>query len=215
MKRRDFEAIVFDMDGVIFDSERLVRKCWKVIADKYNIPDIENTNKACMGLSREAIIRVYKDKYGEDFPYEEYKAETRILFGQEKLPVMKGVRELFEAIHENGVKMALATSTRAEVVREELMEAALYDCFDAIITGDMVTNGKPAPDIYLLACERIGVRPEAAYGIEDSYNGVRSIKAANMRAIMVPDMAEATEEMYSVCETVLPTLIDVKDYLFE
>lgn len=210
---KSFDAVIFDMDGVIFDSEKLVVECWMRVAEKYGIEDVENTCRRCMGLTREATREIFKERYGHAFPYDDYKQETRELFFAQKLPVKKGVVELFDALKEAGKKIALASSTRSEAVIMELKDAGLFEYFDVIMCGDMVTKSKPDPEIWLKACERLGVLPENSYGIEDSHNGVRSVYAAGMHAIMVPDMLEATDEMRRLCEAVLGSLIEVREYL--
>lgn len=212
-----FDAVVFDMDGVIFDSEKKVVECWQVVAEKYNIEEIEEACSACLGLNRVATKEYFLGKYGEDFPYEEYKTEMSNLFheryGNGKIPVKQGAREILDSLRRNGKKVALATSTRKAVVVDELEAAGLYDFFDAIVCGDMVEKSKPAPDIFLRACECLGVNPRDAFAIEDSYNGVRSAHGAGIRTIMVPDLAPENEEMRGLAEVVLPNLCEVMEYL--
>lgn len=210
---QNFDAVVFDMDGVIFDSEKLVVECWKQIADKYGIEDIENTCKKCMGITREVTKLLFKEKYGEDFPYDEYKEEMRELFFSQELPLKTGVRELLQSLKNNGKLVALASSTRSEVVTKELAEADLIQYFDELVCGDMVERSKPDPQIYLKACELLKVKPENAYGIEDSYNGIRSVHAAGMRTIMVPDMLPENDEMREKSEIILASLTEVEKYL--
>ena len=95
----------------------------------------------------------------------------------------------------------------------ELTEGNLISYFDEVVCGDMVSKSKPDPEIFLKACEQLSVEPECAYAIEDSYNGIRSAHAAGMRPIMVPDMAEPTPEMEELSERILPSLLNVKEYL--
>ncbi|MDE6025474.1 MAG: HAD family phosphatase [Lachnospiraceae bacterium] len=211
-----FDAVVFDMDGVIFDSEKKVVECWQEIAAKHNIEEIEEACSACLGLNREATKVYFFSKYGEDFPYEEYKTEMSDLFhtryGNGKIPVKQGVREILDSLKGHGKKIALATSTREAIVVDELKAAGLYDYFDAIVCGNMVEKSKPEPDIFLMACEKLAVVPKDAFAIEDSYNGVRSASSAGIRTIMVPDLAPATEEMRELAEVILPSLYEVMEY---
>ena len=111
--------------------------------------------------------------------------------------------------------MALASSTRREVVLQELTDAGIIDYFDEVICGDMVTRSKPAPDIFLRACEETGVSPDRAYAIEDSYNGIRSAAAGGLRPIMVPDLMPPTEEMRRLSEAVLKDLHEARRWLLE
>lgn len=214
---QDFEAVVFDMDGVIFDSERLVLECWDEVARKYGIENMEPVCLKCTGLTVAASRDVMKAHYGQEFPYDEYKKEMSDLFHSRydggRLPLKPGVIELLTFLKEHGKKIALASSTRRAVVQAELADAGIIDFFDAIICGDMVEHSKPAPDIFLKACECLKVSPELAYGIEDSHNGIRSSHAAGMRPIMVPDLVPPTEEMKQMSEVILPSLTEVREYL--
>ena len=214
---QNFEAVVFDMDGVIFDSERLVLECWDEVARKYGIENMEPVCLKCTGLTVAASRDVMKAHYGQDFPYDEYKKEMSDLFHSRydggRLPLKPGVIELLTFLKEHDKKIALASSTRRAVVQAELADAGIIDFFDAIICGDMVEHSKPAPDIFLKACECLKVSPELAYGIEDSHNGIRSSHAAGMRPIMVPDLVPSTEEMKQLSEVILPSLVEVREYL--
>lgn len=217
MIQRDFDAVIFDMDGVIFDSERLVVECWEETAAKYNIPNIAEACAECVGINATATREKMKLRYGQDFPYDEYKAEMSALFhtryGEGRLPMKKGIRELLEFLKEKDIRIALASSTREAVVKQELKDAGLLDYFDAVICGDMVKRSKPAPDIFLKAAESLQIAPERCYVIEDSYNGIKAAYSANMRSLMVPDMLPPNKEMEELSEYILPSLIEVKEYL--
>lgn len=217
LRGQEYTAVVFDMDGVIFDSERLVIECWKVIADKYGVVNVESVCRECLGINKEASKRKFIDYYGEDFPYDEYKEEMSALYHERysdgRLPMKPGIKELLVFLKARGKKTALASSTRKQVVTQELTDAGLIEYFDEIICGDMVARSKPAPDIYLKACECLGVPPEEAYAVEDSYNGIRSASGAGLKPVMVPDLAEPTKEMEELSEVILSSLLEVKEYL--
>lgn len=112
-----------------------------------------------------------------------------------RLPMKKGVIELLTYLKSEGKKIALASSTRRQTVMSQLKDAGILDYFDAVICGDMLQRSKPAPDIFLKACEEIQVLPEKAYVIEDSYNGIRAASVGKMHPIMVPDLLSENEEM--------------------
>ena len=213
---KDFDAVVFDMDGVIFDSERAVMNCWLELAQKYNIENIEKPYYACTGTTMKRTREIMMEAYGPDFPYDEYAKEASVMYHERydggRLPMKPGIRELLEYLKNNGKKIALASSSRRQTVVNQLVDAKIMEYFDAVICGDMVERSKPAPDIFLKACSEIGVEPERAYGIEDSYNGIRAVNAANMHPIMVPDLLPATEEMKELAECVLEDLLQVIDY---
>ena len=213
----NYEAVVFDMDGVIFDSERAVMNCWLELAQKYNIKDIEKPYFACVGTTMTRTREIMLDTYGEDFPYDEYARESSLMYHEKydggKLPMKPGVIELLSYLKEKGKKIALASSTRRETVTNQLRWAGIIDYFDVIICGDMVARSKPAPDIFLKACQELGVSPENTYAIEDSYNGIRAAHAGQLRPIMVPDLLEANDEMRGKAECVCDNLNEVIDYL--
>lgn len=214
-----FKAVVFDMDGIIFDSERLVIDCWKIVADKYAIPHIEEACYECLGVNRIETKEKFLNRYGQDFPYDAYKDEMSKIYHDNydggRLPMKIGVVELLQYLKEIGVKVALASSTRSQVVTRQLKDAGILDYFQVVVGGDMVTRSKPQPDIFLKACEDLGVAPEESYAIEDSYNGIRAAAAGHLRPLMVPDLMPPTEEMQSLSEGIYDTLLDVKGYLMD
>ena len=214
---REFEAVVFDMDGVIFDSETATLECWIELSEKYGIHEMEKTFLACTGTTKEKTREIMLGTYGEGFPYDKYAKEASVMFHARydggRLPLKPGVEELLGFLKSNGKKIALASSTRYQTVTAELRDAKLLDFFDEVVTGDMVTKSKPDPEIFLLACEKLGVAPGSAYAIEDSYNGIRSAANGGLRPIMVPDLSPANDEMLELSEVVLDDLLCVKDYL--
>ena len=213
----NYEAVVFDMDGVIFDSERAVMNCWLELAQKYDIKDIEKPYFACVGTTMTRTREIMLETYGEDFPYDEYARESSLMYHEKydggKLPMKPGVTELLSYLKGKGKKIALASSTRRETVTNQLRWAGIIDYFDVIICGDMVAKSKPAPDIFLKACQELGVSPKNTYAIEDSYNGIRAAHAGQLRPIMVPDLLEADDEMRGMAECVCDNLNEVIDYL--
>lgn len=210
------KAIVFDMDGVIIDSEWLVADCWRIIGEKYRIPDVEENCKKCLGLNKEAAREVFLSCYGADFPYDEYKQEASDLFHQrekEELKLKLGAKEFLQWLKEQKYRIGLATSTREEIAKTELEDLGVLHYFDKVVCGDMLKKSKPEPDIYLMACEQLQVLPDESYAIEDSYNGIRAAYYAGMKAIMVPDMAAPNEEMEEKSVVILKNLMEVKKWL--
>ena len=212
-----YDAVIFDMDGVIFDSERAVINCWEEVALKYNIPNIEESCILCTGTTEAKTKEIMLERYGADFPYDEYKKESSVIFHKRyddgKLPVKDGVKNLLDYLKNNNIKIALASSTRRELVVKELTDAGFIDYFDKIVCGDMVEKSKPDPDIYLKACEALGVEPSRTYAIEDSYNGIRSASAGGLRPIMVPDILQPDDEIRNISVAVIDNLNLVIDYL--
>lgn len=185
-------TIVFDMDGTLIDSEAMILDAWKEIAMQNGIPDIEQTLIKCIGITTKETKAVFRQIYGDNFPYEMYSQMASKLYQTEieknGLPVKPGVYELFDFLKGNHYKIGLASSTREEVVRREMESIRLLDAFEVIVGGDMVTHSKPHPEIYLKSCELLGVSPCDCYAVEDSPNGIKSAYHAGMKVLMVPDL---------------------------
>ena len=203
-------SVIFDMDGVILDTETLVQKAWGILGERHGIPDLAEAIKTCTGARREERQEMLKKYYHDpDFPAKELMAESSKIFFSlydKKLPLKEGASECLHALKDRGVPIAVASSTRFSVVREQLAAVELYDLFDAVVCGDMVTHSKPHPEIFLTAAERLHADPADCFVIEDSYNGVRAGHAAGMRTVMVPDLLPPTPEIEALCEAVLPSL---------
>lgn len=214
-----YKAVIFDMDGVIFDSERLVLEGWQEIAAKYGIEGIEEVLPRCLGVNAQATREIFREYYGQEFPYDEYKKEASALFhsryGNGRLPLKPGVRELLSYLKEEGCLVGLASSTRQGIVEQEIRDAGLMPYFDNLVCGDMLKRSKPEPDIYLKACENLDVEPRMAVAVEDSYNGIRSAKRAGMVPVMVPDMVQPDEEMRSLAHKICKDLFEVKNWISE
>ena len=211
------EAVIFDMDGVIFDSERLVIECWEAIAKKHNIPDIVEICMRVQGNNREETGKRFREKYGDGFPYEAYKKEVsalfRHLYGGGRLPLKPGVTEILESLKQAQIPLALASSTRTDIVRQELDEAKIIHYFDAVLGGDMAPRSKPEPDIFLAAAKALGAIPSNCFVLEDSHNGIRAAYRAGMHPIMVPDMQQPNEEMRGLAEVIVESLPEAMRYL--
>lgn len=212
-------AVVFDMDGVIFDSERLVLECWEKIGAEYHLEGMRETFLPCIGTNSIRTKEIVLERYGKDFPYDDFIRRASKLFhgiaDQGGLPVKAGVLELLVYLKDNRIPIALASSTRLETVTQELKQAGLYEFFGVVMGGDQLKRSKPEPDIYLMTCEKLGVQPSSTYAIEDSYNGIRSAYSAGMKPIMVPDMLPPTDEMREKSIVVLDDLLQVKDWFIE
>jgi len=212
-----YQAVVFDMDGVIFDTERLVIEFWKEVAKKHNIPNVEHTCIQCLGTNRVRTREIFLENYGADFPYDPYRAEVTELFNTHykgvPLPTKPGVRELLSYLQEQDIKVGLASSTAQHLVRDEIGTAGLLPYFQTLVCGDMVEHSKPAPDIFLKACEILNADPTKSIAIEDSFNGIRSAHCAGMTPIMVPDQVQPTDEIRALAFHVMPSLLDVLNWL--
>jgi HAD superfamily hydrolase (TIGR01509 family) len=217
MIKSPYDAVVFDMDGVIFDSEKAVLDCWVEVARQYGITNIEQVCLDSIGTTAVRTREIVLEAYGNDFPYEEISAKKSRMFHEKydggRLPMKEGVVELLTFLRNEGKKIALASSTRREVVTAELRDAHILEYFDEVICGDMVERSKPAPDIFLKACQALHTEPERTYAIEDSYNGIKAAHAGNLRPIMVPDLLPCNDEVREMTEAVFDSLLEVKEEL--
>ena len=211
------KTVIFDMDGVIFDSEHAVYDGWKELATKYGFKNLEIPYRKCIGVNAAASRQIFLEFYGEDFPYDMYCAEQsrnyHAKYDNGNLPMKKGVHELLTALKARGYRTAIASSTRLAVVKHQIEAAGLLEFFDCIIGGDMVKKSKPDPEIFFKVAESLGGAVNEMYVIEDSYNGIRAAHSAGMIPIMVPDMLPPSEEMEKKAAYILDDLLQVKELL--
>ena len=211
-------AVLFDMDGVIFDSERAVLAVWREIAGELQLKGIDEVFVQCVGVNK----RRTREIFGEAYPaldFDDFDQRVRTLFlsryDKGRLPVKPGAAEILRAFSERGLPLALASSTRTVTVRRELEEAGLLRFFTVVIGGDQVTHSKPDPEIFLRAAAQLGVRPEDCAVIEDSFNGIRAARAGGFHAVMVPDLLPPDAEMEEKAESIVKDLFEAKRYLEE
>lgn len=205
------EAIVFDMDGLLFDSERIVQRSWEEAGNQLGLEHMGETIYHTLGMNLAGRNHYFRNTIAKDFPCEEFAKQARIWFykivNEEGLPMKNGARELLEYGKANGYRMAIATSSRKEYALKNLKAAKIYDFFDAGVFGDMVQHAKPDPEIYLKACDSIGAYPANCIALEDAPAGIRAAYVAGMKPIMIPDLVAPTPEiealLYETCDTLL------------
>ena len=214
MKASD-AAVIFDMDGVIFDSERAFINSFKEICDDAQIEFKEQACLDCIGVNWNSSKAIFEAAYGEDFDFPYYYDLVRKRMRTLRFALKPGVHEIFGYLKERRIPTALASSTREVSVRRMLGDEGMLDCFDAIVCGDMVSHSKPHPEIFLTAADKLGFSPEKCYVIEDSFNGIRCAHNAGMHPIMVPDILQPDEEIKGMAEIILPSLHEVIGYFEE
>ena len=209
-------GIIFDMDGILIDSERQSNEGWLWAAGQLGVDMPMWLIDSFKGAPAELCCKFFDDYYKGVIDYwEAKKLRTQHVYKireTEGIPVKKGVKDIFEYIRNNGLKCAVATSTRRESAEKTLHEIGVWDYLDAVVYGDEVEHGKPEPDIFLRAAKAIGVNPSEAVVVEDSINGIKAGYAADMRVVHIPDTIAIDDDIrkltYMVCAD-LNGLIDV------
>lgn len=197
-------AVILDMDGTIFDTERVYHDAWIAAG----VP--ESLYFRLIGRGRNEIVSIFRKELTTppEILFDRCNAERdRIL--SDGIPKKPGLDMLLEYLKQKKYRVALATSSQTPTAERNLTRAGVRSAFDAVIGGDQVVHGKPAPDIYLKAAQIIGCLPADCAVVEDSFNGVRSAHAAGMYPIMVPDLEKPDAEMQKLAAAIVPSLADV------
>lgn len=207
------KAVIFDMDGVLIDTEKWLQKYWRQAAAEAGFDMKPEHTLAIRSLAGKYAGPYLQSIFGEKFSYWTIRERRKELMkahiaecGIEKKP---GVDELLDYLRTHGIRTAVATATDPVRTREYLTKIGVYEKFDRIVCATMVENGKPKPDIYLYACEQIGEKPEDCIAVEDSPNGVRAAVDAGLRTIMVPDLTRADGETAKMITAEADTLFDL------
>lgn len=210
------EAVVFDMDGILLDTETICDKTWEMALDKMGVKSEVDIVNECRGMNREDSVLTLKKIIGQDFDGERFLSLTSDYFHEVEfstgIPLMTYAKEILEYLRPK-YKLALASSTHESAVMRQMKNAGLIGFFDKIITGDKVTHSKPNPEIYQMACKAIETDCNKCVAIEDSPNGIRSAHAAGMNVIMIPDKIKPTKEIEEKCWKIFDTLEGVKTVL--
>ena len=194
------KAVIFDMDGILFDTERLAVQSWEKAGQDMGIKGMGDVVPFVLGLNDTASLPYVMKVVGDHpFDYADFRARAKAYsfahFEKYGVPIKDGVRIALSYLKENGYKTAVGTSTIRETAMHHFEQTGLKEYFDAFACGDEIKNSKPAPDVFLLAAERLGVSPECCLVMEDSPNGIKAAAAAGMAPVMVPDLAQPTDEI--------------------
>lgn len=212
-KLEQLQAVVFDMDGLMFDSERVVKISWDKAGEILGYGPLGHNIVNTLGTNRTNREIYFKKQYGQDFPFDEFLTIYRNAYYEYSenhgVPVKEGLHELLEVLREKNMKIGVATSSSAEHAWANLKREHIEDYFQTVITGDMVHQGKPEPDIYLKACEGLKALPETAMALEDAVNGIRSAYKAGMMPVMIPDLVKDTSQIDELLFGKYRSLLDV------
>lgn len=208
------KAVIFDMDGLMIDSERLITKAMVNTGRLFGYDNIKILCEKSTGVTSAQTKRIFIEHLGEDFPYDEFLKTAKESYlkdiEENGLPTKKGLFELLDFLKENQFSLAVATSTREVTALKNLERINAVRYFDCIICGDKVEKSKPDPEIYLKAAEMLTVEPKLCYVLEDSYNGIKSAYRAGMKPIMIPDLLPFNDEIkpfvYKKCDCLLDVI---------
>lgn len=192
------KTVLFDMDGTLIDTEKYYRVCWpKAAADcGYTMTDEQALNLRSLG--RPFSIARMKEMFGEEADYYKIRGRrmelVKEMIEKEGIDPKPNAAKALSMLKEKGFRLAVTTATDLERTKEYLDRVGLREYFDELICATMVSQGKPAPDVYLYACETLGVEPSETYAVEDAPNGVLSAYRAGCKVIMIPDQTEPDVE---------------------
>lgn len=214
---KSITTVIFDMDGTLLDTEKYFRIFWRRAAAAYGYEMSDEQALFLRSLGRPYAEALLKEWFGESFDYfgvREYRRrmmeEALAQAGLETKPYAK---ELLTWLKDMGYRTAVATATPAERAREQLREVSLERYFDEIVSAAQVERGKPSPDVYLYACEKLGAGSTECLAVEDSPNGVLSAVAAGLKTVMIPDQTQPDEALLQKLYACVPSLLGVKELL--
>ncbi len=194
----NIKAVVFDMDGVILDSEAVYDICWRIEAEKRNISNIDYVHRLCLGKSKKDSISIMKNFYGENFDGDSFWAATdsycEQLEKEKGVPLKPYSEEILVYLKQRGYALALASSTYRATVERQLSRSNLLRYFNQVVCGDEVKSAKPDPAIYITACNKLNISPFECVAVEDSPNGIKSAYNAGLKCIMIPDRIPPSDE---------------------
>lgn len=213
------KAVIFDMDGVLIDTEKYLVKYWVQAGQEFGFDMQREHGLLIRSLAGKYAEPLLKELFGPEFDYYKVRQRRKELMeaqinktGIEKKPF---VDKTLTALRDMGIKVAVATATDEERAGRYLRQIGIYDMFDKVICVNMVENGKPQPDIYLYACEQIGETPETCVAVEDSPNGVLSAVRAGLRTIMVPDLTQPDSDTKKIIYASADHLGQIPDMIAE
>ena len=208
------KAVIFDLDGTVLDTEKLLVKYWCKAANDFGFPMEREHALKLRSLARKYAEPLLKEWFGEDCDYMKLRNRRMELMTEHidsyGLETKAYIKELLVYLGEHGYKRAVATATDLTRAGNYLKNVGLYNYFDDIISAHQVENGKPKPDVYLYAVDKLGFKPDECIAIEDSPNGVISASDAGCKTVMIPDLTEPDTELknrlFAVCESALDVI---------
>lgn len=216
-KPNKISLVIFDMDGLMFDTERLSIPAWQYAGEHFGYKITLDAINRIVGVNLRSAEKIFKDYFGEDFPfYEARKLKMRCTdeyLEKNGMPVKAGLYELLDFLERESVLRSVATSTERERAKRYLSLAGIENRFNLIVCGDEVERSKPEPDIFLAAAKKLDCAPDECIVLEDSENGIIAASKAGMYPILVPDMRKPPEDVQKLVFKEFKSLFDVKAFL--
>ena len=214
----NFKAVIFDMDGLLLDSEKLALKAFNSTCESYDLGDLSDLFKQCIGTNNVLGRSILQNGLEGLVDFEVFHQSWEALYLEattaKPVPLKEGVVELLQHIQSLKIPMAVATSTKTTLAKDKLSHSELIHWFDVIIGGDQVAQSKPNPHIYLKASEALAVEASDCLALEDSANGVKAAVAAGMTVVQIPDLVQPNDELRQMGHIVLDSLLDVPSYQY-
>ncbi|PSW20767.1 HAD family phosphatase [Photobacterium sanctipauli] len=212
----NIKAVLFDMDGLIFDTEGLYKTCWQYAADEQELLLSDDDYQSFIGVQDAECERRLVNQFGEMLDLARFRQvrDAMVVAEREKGVAYKpGFDVIFAFLKQQNLKCALVTSSALAQVKHHFADSGYLAQFDVVITSENVTNGKPAPDCYLMACEQLDIAPADCLVLEDSNNGMRAGLDAGCHAVMIPDLLSPAADVAERAMAIVTSLSDVKAYL--
>lgn len=221
MEKPTINAVIFDQDGLMFDTERMSEGIWYRVADELGIPIYDELLASIRGMNADDSYGLFREYYGDTVDIRAFRERKREVFLREVrekgVLVKPGLRKLLVWLREHGYRMAVATASREEYTRRNLEETGISEYFAAVTNCDMVKHAKPDPELFLKAAQMLNEKPEHCLVLEDSRKGLEAGLRGGFVTVMVPDIWQPTEELrgrlYRVCRSldeVIPLLEELR-----
>ncbi|MGN1007462.1 MAG: HAD family hydrolase [Butyricicoccus sp.] len=206
------QAAIFDMDGLLFDTERIYQAVWAEMPLRFGLTPSPEFPSAVCGTGGDTLVRLVREHYPAVEPQDFIArgiARVHEIIRQNPVPKKPGLHEILAFFRENGVKIAVASSSDRALIESNLRRAGIDSYFDAIVSGAHMKRSKPAPDIFLEAARQLGCDPADCYVFEDGVNGCKAGIAAGCTTVMIPDLVQPDDALRARCAAVCGSLLEV------